>query len=72
MCLDGVHRFIFSLLINMSLSAAGAAELAFPEAAGFGAFSKGGKGGRHIEVTRLYDDLKNPPEGSFRWAVLQK
>lgn len=65
-------RLIFSLLASLSLSAVAAPELAFPEAAGFGAFSKGGKGGKIIEVTRLDDDLKNPPEGSFRWAVLQK
>ncbi|WP_395737817.1 hypothetical protein [Prosthecobacter sp.] len=67
-----MQRLLFTLLIGLTLSAATAAELAFPEAAGFGAFSKGGKGGKVIEVTRLDDDLKNPPEGSFRWAVLQK
>jgi hypothetical protein len=67
-----MHRFIFCLLISMSQSAISAAELAFEGAAGFGAFSKGGKGGKIIEVTRLDDDLKNPPEGSFRWAVAQK
>jgi hypothetical protein len=26
----------------------------------------------HQPVTRLDDDLKHPPQGSFRWAVLQK
>lgn len=65
-------RLITALLILSSLSHAATPELAFPGAAGFGAFTKGGKGGKVIEVTRLEDDLKNPPEGSFRWAVLQK
>lgn len=46
--------------------------LAFDGAAGFGAFAKGGKGGRVIEITRLDDDLDSPPEGTFRWAVTQK
>jgi hypothetical protein len=63
---------IVSFLAGISLSAAATTELAFDGAAGFGAFAKGGKGGRVIEVTRLDDDLKNPPEGSFRWAVRQK
>ena len=42
--------------------------LAFPLAEGYGKFSKGGRGGRVIEVTRLDDDL-NP--GTFRYAVAQ-
>ena len=67
-----MHRLISSLLMGLSLSAVAAGELAFEGAAGFGAFARGGKGGKIIEVTRLDDDLKNPPEGSFRWAVLQK
>ncbi|OYW69118.1 MAG: hypothetical protein B7Z21_01760, partial [Verrucomicrobiales bacterium 32-60-5] len=67
-----MHRLIFSILMGLSLSAVAAGELAFEGAAGFGAFARGGKGGKIIEVTRLDDDLKNPPEGSFRWAVLQK
>ncbi|WP_395744304.1 hypothetical protein [Prosthecobacter sp.] len=67
-----MHHVICALLVGLSLSAVSAQEHAFPGAAGFGAFAKGGKAGRVIEVTRLDDDLKNPPEGSFRWAVLQK
>jgi hypothetical protein len=67
-----MHRRLLFLFTGISLSALPAQELAFPEAAGFGAFAKGGKGGKVIEVTRLDDDLKNPPEGSFRWAVGQK
>lgn len=46
--------------------------LAFAGAAGFGARARGGTGGPVIEVTRLDDDSKNPPQGSFRWAVQQK
>ena len=67
-----MFRRVFALLLICQVSAAAQQELAFPEAAGFGAFSKGGKGGKIIEVIRLDDDLKNPQEGSFRWAVLQK
>ena len=65
-------RFLSALLFFSLLSQAATSELAFPGAAGFGALARGGKGGKVIEVTRLDDDLKNPPEGSFRWAVLQK
>ncbi|MFA6914894.1 MAG: hypothetical protein WC222_00720 [Parachlamydiales bacterium] len=48
------------------------AELAFEGAEGFGANSKGGKGGQIIKVTRLDDNPNNPKTGSFRWAVNQK
>jgi len=67
-----MRHLIFSILMSLSLSAVAAGELAFPGAAGFGAFARGGNGGQVIEVTRLDDDLKNPPEGSFRWAAMQK
>ena len=67
-----MNRLISSLLMGISLSAVAAQDLAFEGAAGFGAFSRGGKGRKIIEVTCLDDDLTNPPEGSFRWAVLQK
>lgn len=65
------------LMITLALCAClpslfAANEIAFDGAAGFGACAKGGKGGRVIEVTRLDDDLKNPPEGSFRWAATQE
>ena len=49
-----------------------AQELAFEGAAGFGAFSRGGKGGVVIEVNRLDDDVKAPQPGMLRWAVQQK
>ncbi|MGV3663712.1 MAG: hypothetical protein ACO1TE_26310 [Prosthecobacter sp.] len=65
-------RLTCALVLSLSSTILAAQDLAFEGAAGFGAFSKGGKGGKVIEVTRLDDDLKNPPEGSFRWAVLQK
>lgn len=67
-----MHRLICAYILGLGLPAFAVPELAFEGAAGFGAFSKGGKGGQVIEVTRLDDDLKNSPEGSFRWAVVQK
>jgi hypothetical protein len=39
---------------------------------GFGAGSRGGKGGRTILVTRLDDQPKKPVQGSLRWALRQK
>lgn len=60
------------LALGITILSASAHDLAFENAAGFGAFAKGGKGGKVIEVTRLDDDLNNPPPGSFRWAVGQK
>lgn len=48
-----------------------ALEPAFPGAEGFGAVSRGGKGGRELLVTRLDDDAKNPAEGTVRWALQQ-
>ncbi|MCA1745582.1 MAG: hypothetical protein LC643_07775, partial [Bacteroidales bacterium] len=48
---------------------------AFPGAEGYGRFATGGRGngttGRVVIVTNLEDDVDNPPEGSFRWAVQQ-
>lgn len=46
-----------------------AAEVAFPDAEGFGAVSRGGRGGRELFVTRLDDDVAAPEEGMLRWAV---
>lgn len=43
-------------------------DLAFPGAEGFGAYAKGGRDGRTLQVTRLADDEN---EGSLRWALAQ-
>lgn len=67
-----MHRLITTAILCVTGFVLNGQDLAFEGAAGFGAFARGGKGGKVIEVTRLDDDLKNPPEGSFRWAVLQK
>lgn len=48
------------------------AELAFEGAEGFGANSKGGKGGTILKVTRLDDNPDNPKTGSLRWALNRK
>lgn len=49
--------------------------IAFPGAEGYGRFASGGRGngetGRIAIVTNLEDDVDNPPEGSFRWALKQ-
>ena len=66
--------FIMSLVVSVS-----AQQLAFPTAKGYGRFAEGG---RHryptrpelvkvVAVTNLLDDVDNPPEGSFRWALNQ-
>jgi pectate lyase len=46
-------------------------QLAFPGAEGFGAYSKGGRGGKVVEVTNLLDDAEGAIEGSLRWAFKQ-
>lgn len=46
-------------------------EPAFLGAEGFGAVSRGGKGGRVLLVTSLDDQTKAPAEGTLRWALNQ-
>ena len=48
--------------------AAQAQQLAFPGAEGGGMYTKGGRGGKVLEVTRLDDDAN---AGTLRWAVNQ-
>jgi hypothetical protein len=43
-------------------------QLAFPEAEGFGAYARGGRGGRHLYVTTTKD---GDNEGCLRWALAQ-
>lgn len=53
-------------------------QLAFPTAEGYGKYTKGARAagvrntlGVVVSVTNLEDDVNNPPEGSFRWALKQ-
>lgn len=58
---------IASLAVSAPLVHADEGLLAFPGAEGFGAYSKGGRGGSVLHVTNLNDE----GPGSLRWAVGQ-
>lgn len=68
------HSPVCALVVAVLLwlPAALHAEPTFQGAAGFGAESRGGKGGKTLFVTRLDDDVRKPQPGMFRWAVKQK
>lgn len=56
------------LALCFGLNTIVAQQLAFPTAEGFGAYAKGGRGGKVLYVTNLND----AGEGSLRWAVEQE
>jgi pectate lyase len=67
-----MKNLILVIVISlMSLSSSWSQQLAFPGAEGFGAYSKGGRGGQVVEVTNLLDDEHGTIEGSLRWALKQ-
>ncbi len=64
-----MYRFLVILLFAVIYSQSQI--VAFPGAEGFGAYSKGGRGGQVLFVTNLNDynpENEEPIEGSLRWA----
>jgi len=68
-------RIYFTIVFVFAGMGLNAQQLAFPGAEGYGKYATGGRGngstGRIAIVTNLEDDVDNPPEGSFRWALKQ-
>src|SRR5688572_2208474 len=67
----GLLAMWFALLAAAGSSCLAETTPAFPGAEGFGAASRGGSGGKRLEVTSLDDDPRQPQPGTLRWAVQQ-
>lgn len=61
-------HFLILLAFVSFFSISNSQQLAFPGAEGFGAYSKGGRGGQVVEVTNTLDELEGNIKGSLRWA----
>lgn len=68
-------QVVIILLLVFTIKESKAQLIAFDGAEGYGRFATGGRGdgtnGYVVYVTNLEDDVDNPPEGSFRWALSQ-